>query len=111
MPIGYPYVVDIVFDHKNGTKNQITYNEIYPPIIEKQKIIDSCETSIYQLLEQYSMTNKGKPKSYRVTKKAHVTCLKKFSTNVSGTNLFLCSQSWMENYKNLFALHFWTRKV
>ena len=78
MPIGYPNVGDIEFDHKNGTKNQITYNEIYPPIIEKQKIIDSCETSIYELLEQYSMTNKGKPKSYRATKKAHVRMFKKF---------------------------------
>ena len=29
------------------------YNEIYPTIIEKQKIIDPCERSVYQLLEQY----------------------------------------------------------
>ena len=54
-------------------KNQITYNEIYLPIIEKQKIINPCERSIYQLLEQYSTTNKGKPKSYRATKKVHAT--------------------------------------
>ena len=54
-------------------KNQITYNEIYLPIIEKQKIINPCERSIYQLLEQYSTTNKGKPKSCRATKKAHAT--------------------------------------
>ena len=76
-PIGHLYVVNIGFDHKNATKNQITYNEIYPPIIEKQKIIDPCERSIYQLLEQYSATNKGKRKSYKATKKAPATMFKK----------------------------------
>ena len=35
--IGHLYDVDIEFDHKNATQNQITYNEIYLPIIEKQK--------------------------------------------------------------------------
>ena len=44
--IGHLYVVDIEFDHKKATENQITYNEIYPPIIEKQKIIDPCERSV-----------------------------------------------------------------
>ena len=83
-PVGHLYVVDIEFDHKNATENQITYNEIYPPIIEKQKIIDPCERSIYQLLEQYSTTDKGKPKSYKPTKKAHATMFKKnFSQCIS----------------------------
>ena len=45
--IGHLYVVDIEFDHKNATQNQIAYYEIYPPIIEKQKITDPCERSIY----------------------------------------------------------------
>lgn len=76
-PIGHLYVVDIEFDHKNATKIQITYHEIYLPIIEKQKIINLCERSIYQLLEQYSTTIKGKPKSYRATKKAYATMFKK----------------------------------
>ena len=67
------YVVDIEFDHKNATENQITYNEIDPPIIEKQKIIDPSERHVYQLLGQYSTTDKGKPKSYKATKKAHAT--------------------------------------
>ena len=62
---------------KMRTENQITYNEIYPPIIEKQKIIDPCERSISQLLEQYSTTDKVKPKSYKATKKAHATMFKK----------------------------------
>ena len=76
-PIGHLYVADIEFDHKNATQNQIEYYEIYPPIIEKQKIIDPCERSIYQLLEQYSTTGKGKPRSYRAPKNAHATMFKK----------------------------------
>ena len=44
-------MVDIEFDHKKVIENQIAYNKIYPPIIEKQKIIDSCKRSVYQLLE------------------------------------------------------------
>ena len=40
--IGHLYVVDIEFDHAKATDNQIVYNEIYPPIIEK-KFIDPCK--------------------------------------------------------------------
>ena len=36
--IGHLYVANIEFDHTKATEN-IVYNEIYPPIIEKQKII------------------------------------------------------------------------
>ena len=38
--IGHLYIVDIKFDIKSATKRELTYNEIYPPIIEKQKTID-----------------------------------------------------------------------
>ena len=58
--IGHRCVVDIKLDHKNATENWIAYKEIYPPIIEKQNIIDPCERSVYQLLEQYSATEKLK---------------------------------------------------
>ena len=51
--IGHLYVVDIEFDHTKVTEKQLAHN-VYPPIIEKQKIIDPCERSVYQLLEQYS---------------------------------------------------------
>ena len=34
-------------------QKKTVYNEIYPPIIKKQKIIDPCERSVFQLLEQY----------------------------------------------------------
>ena len=51
--IGHLYIVDIEFDVKNPTKREFAYNEIYPPIIEKQKVIDACERSVFQLLKQF----------------------------------------------------------
>ena len=73
---GHLFVVDIEFDHENASKKQITYNEIYPPIIEKQKTIDPCEKSTYQLLDNFREGKNG-PLSYRVTAKAHSTLLPK----------------------------------
>ena len=65
--IGHLFVVDIIFDLKNATKRQLVYNEIYPPIIEKKKIIDPCERSVFQLLEQYKEGDNGNPLAYRAT--------------------------------------------
>ena len=86
--IGHLYLVDIELDHTKATEKQIVYGEIYPPIIENQKIIDPCERSVCHLLEQYSSTEKGNPRSYRATKKAHATLFKKNSANVSRTTFF-----------------------
>ena len=74
--IGHLFVVDIMFDLKNATKRQLVYNGIYPPIIEKKKIIDPCERSVFQLLEQYKEGDNDNPVSYRATRKAHATMLK-----------------------------------
>ena len=74
--IGHIYIVDIEFDIKNATERELAYIEIYPPIIEKQKIIDPCERSVFQLLEQHIEGEKG-PKSYKSTAKAHATLSKK----------------------------------
>ena len=71
------HIVDIEFDVKNATPGQKIYNEIYPSIIEKQKIIDPCERSVYQLLEQYADGENNKPLPYCVTAKAHATMLQK----------------------------------
>ena len=51
--IGHLYIVDIEFDYENATEKMMVYNEIYPPIIEKHKVIDLCERSVFQLLQQY----------------------------------------------------------
>ena len=74
--IGHMYIVDIEFDVKNATEREFAYNEIYPPIIEKQKTIDSYERSVFQLLEQFVRGEKG-PKAYRVTGKGHANLFKK----------------------------------
>ena len=53
------------------------YNEIFPPIIEKQKILDANERSLFQLLELFDKANDGKLKSYRCTAKSHATMFPK----------------------------------
>ena len=88
-PVGHLCIVDIEFDHTKATPKQITYNEIYPPIIEKQKILDVSERSTYHLLEQYTETSNGCPKNYRATKKAHATLFKKkISTTIFRASYF-----------------------
>ena len=62
-PIGQLFVVDIEFDEKNATKKQYMYNEIFPPILGEQKILDANEQSLYQLLELFDKANNDKPKS------------------------------------------------
>ena len=86
--IGNFYVLDIEFDHTKATEKQIVYNDIFPSIIEKQEIIDPGARSVYQLLEQYSVTEKGNPRSYRATKKARATLFKKKKKKKKSTNLF-----------------------
>ena len=68
--IGHLYIVDIEFGTKNATGRGFTYNEIYPPIIEKQRTIDPCERSVFQLIEQF-VRGEHAPKVYRSTAKAH----------------------------------------
>ena len=63
--IGLLYIVDIEFDIKNATERNAC-NEIYPLIIEKQKTIDPCERSVFQLLEQF-VRGEHTPKVYRST--------------------------------------------
>ena len=69
------YIVDSEFDVKNVTEREFAYNKIYPPIIEKQRIIDPCEKSVFQLLEQFIRSEKNAPKAHRSTAKAHANLL------------------------------------
>ena len=64
-------VVDIKLDKKNATEQEILYDEIMPLIIEKQKISEANERSVYQLLDLIKKMSKGVPKSYRCTQKSH----------------------------------------
>ena len=74
--IGHLYIVDIEFDAKNATEREFAYNEISPPIIEKQKIIDPCERSVFQLVEQFIGSENGS-KLYRSKAKTHANLFKK----------------------------------
>ena len=70
-------MVDINFDYEKTTPRQRVCYEIYLSFIEKQKIIDVAERSVYQLIEQYSESSEGKLKSYRATEKAPATLFQK----------------------------------
>ena len=75
--IGHLFVVNIEFDFENASSRQLTYNEIFPPIIEKKKIMEANERSLFQLLELFSKDDKNKPRSYVCTAKSHATLLPK----------------------------------
>ena len=75
--IGHLFVVDIEFDFENASAHQLTYNEIFPPIIEKKKIMEANERSLFQLLELFSKNEQNKPRSYVCTAKSHATLLPK----------------------------------
>ena len=75
--IGHLFVVDIEFDFQNASPRQFMYNEIFPPIIEKKKIMEANERSLFQLLELFSKNGQNKPRSYVCTAKSHATLLPK----------------------------------
>ena len=71
--IGHFFAVDIFccfFYAKNANEMQLLYNEIFPPVIEKQKILEEYERSAYQTPELFEKA-KEKPNSYRCTPKSH----------------------------------------
>ena len=74
--IGHLYIVDTEFGFKNTTEREFACNEIYPPIIEKQRIIDPFERSVFQLLEQFVRGENNLPKAYISTAKAHANHFK-----------------------------------
>ena len=77
-PFGHLFVVE--FNKNEATEREMLYNEIFPPIIEKQKTLDADERSIYQLLKMLDTTQYGKPRTYRCTPKSHATMFpKKFT--------------------------------
>ena len=87
--IGHLYIVDNEFDKKNATEKILAYNENYPPIIKKQKTIDPCERSTYQLLEQFVIGEKG-PASYKKSDKVHANLFKIFFLPMYLEDLAFC---------------------
>ena len=64
--IGHLFVVDIFVDARYANEKQLLYKEIFPPVIEKQKIIEAYEHSAYQPLEFFDKT-KEKPNLFPKT--------------------------------------------
>ena len=83
------YIVDIEFDFKNATEREFAYNEICPSIIKKQKIIDPCERSVFQLLEQF-VRGENASKSYRTSAKSHANLFNKNFLPMHLEDLFFC---------------------
>ena len=75
--IGHVFVVHIKFDKKRATEREYLYNEILPPIIEKQKILEPNERSLYQLSEVFGKMSHNKRKSYPCTAKSHAALIPK----------------------------------
>ena len=66
--IGHLFVVEIESDEKRATEHEHMYNEILPPMVEEQKILEANESLVYQLLELMQKTSDGMSKTYRCTK-------------------------------------------
>ena len=65
---------------KRATKREYMCNEILPPIIEKQKILEANERSVYQLLDLFCKTSDNKPRLCCCTAKSHATLFPKIFT-------------------------------
>ena len=99
-------MVDIEFDHAKAKGKKLVYNEIYPPIIEKQKIIGPCEKLVYQLLKQNFSTEKGNLQSYRATKILHATLVKKkFKLWIQNNFLFPLTELAGMSIKSIHTIH------
>ena len=70
-PIGHLFVVDIEFDEGNATKQQVLFNEIMQLIIEKQKILEANECSVYRLLDLIKKNISNNALRYEGNKNLH----------------------------------------
>ena len=52
-------MVDIYFDQKNTSKEQLFFNEMYSPIFEKKRVLSATERSAFQLLDAMRLNDKG----------------------------------------------------
>ena len=74
---GHLFLVDIEFDHEKASPRKIMYNKIFPPVVEKKKILEANERSVFQLFELYSETEKQNPKSYKLSAQSQATLFPK----------------------------------
>ena len=67
--IGHLFIVDTELDHKNATKKQLFFNEIFTLIFEKKEVLSPNERSVFQLLDAMRLSEKGIINSYKTTEK------------------------------------------
>ena len=73
--LGHLFVVDIVFDKIN--EKTLLFNELYPPIFEKNKKIEPFERSCAQIMCLAQINEKGELWSLQQNSKTHATLKKK----------------------------------
>ena len=73
--LGHLFVVDIVFDKIN--EKTLLFNELYPPIFEKNKKIEPFERSCAQIMCLAQINKKGELRSLQQNSKTHATLKKK----------------------------------
>ena len=66
---GHLFIADTELDHKNATKKQLFFNEIFTSIFEKKEVLSSNERSVFQLLDAMRLSDKGIINSYKTTEK------------------------------------------
>ena len=80
--------------------------------MKNKKLLDLSKPSVYQLIELYSETDKGVPRSCHPTPKAHATLFfKKSPSFVFRTSKNINWQSRMESNKTVRTLYVRARKV
>ena len=73
--LGHLFVVDIVFDKVN--EKTLLFNELYPPIFEKDKKIEPYKRSCAQIMCVMEIKSKGKMSTLQHTSKTHATFFSK----------------------------------
>ena len=84
--LGHLFVVDIVFDKVN--EKTLLFNELYPPIFEKNKKIEPYERSCAQIMCIQQVNDKGKMLSLKQTTKTHATLKKKIFVPLYAEDLY-----------------------
>ena len=84
--LGHLFIVDIVFDKID--EKTLLFNELYPPIFEKDKKIEAYERSCAQIMCVLNMTSRGKMATLHQTSKTHATLKKKIFVPLYAEDLY-----------------------
>ena len=84
--LGHLFVVDIVFDKIN--EKTLLFNELYPPIFEKNKQIEAHQRSCAQIMCVLNMTSRGTMATLQQTAKIHATLKKKIFVPLYAEDLY-----------------------